>query len=166
MLSVDELSDDKNNPLDILELIVGQNEWPYERMGDEEIVAAITGQWCDFHMRYLWMAEKNILQCAGQMDVRVTSKFRPKVLEAITLINERLDMGHFSIWSDDNSIMFRSSFVPPTDSSDITNACDIVTKTIVAEINRYFPVFQFIIWGGKSPQDAIEATMLETVGNA
>ncbi|MBT6032533.1 MAG: hypothetical protein HOH19_08150 [Kordiimonadaceae bacterium] len=166
MLSVDELSDDKSNPLDILEFIVGQNEWPYERMGDEEIVAAITGEWCDFHMRYLWMADKNILQCAGQLDVRVTAKFRPNILEAITMINERLDMGYFSIWSDDNSIMFRSSFVPSTDANDTAQACDIVTKTIFAEINRYFPVFQFIIWGGKTPEDAIEATMLETVGNA
>lgn len=45
-------------------------------------------------------------------------------------------------------------------------SCEMVTRTIIAEINRYFPVFQFVIWGGKSPSDAIEAAMLETIGNA
>ncbi len=166
MLSVNELNEDQNNPLDILEFIVGQNEWPYERLGNEEIVAAITGEWCDFHLRYLWLPEKNILQCAGQLDIRVTDKHRFKILEVITLINERLDMGHFSVWSDDDTVMYRNSIIPPSNATDIAGACDFATKTIMAEIDRYFPVFQFVIWGGKSPQDAIEATMLDTVGNA
>lgn len=166
MLSTNEMSEEGANPLDTLEFIVSQNEWPYERLGNEEIVAAITGKWCDFHMRYLWVAEKNILQCAGQMDVRVLDKKRGEIFELITLLNERIDMGHFTIWSDDNSIMFRHSLVPATNAADIASSCDLVTRTIVAEIDRYFPVFQFVLWGGKTPEEAIEAAMLETVGNA
>lgn len=166
MLSVDELSDDGINPLDILELIVSENEWPYERMGNEEIVAAVTGEWCDFHMRYLWLTDQNILQCAGQLDIRVLDKKRIDILETITQINERVDMGYFSIWSDEDTIMFRHSMVPPASGADVAAACDLINRTIVAEIDRYYPVFQFVIWGGKSPSEAIEATMLETVGNA
>lgn len=166
MLSVDELSDDRNNPLDILEFIVSENEWPYERLGDEEIVAAVSGQWCDFHMRYIWLADRNILQCAGQLDIRVQGKKRADIFEVITQINERLDMGYFTIWSDEETIMFRHSIVPPTNGADTTASCDLVNRTIVAEIDRYYPVFQFVIWGGKSPAEAIEATMLETIGNA
>lgn len=166
MLSTPELGDESNNLLDTLEILVGQNEWPYERLGDEEIVAGITGEWCDFHLRYIWLADKNILQCAAQLDVRVHDEKRVDVLEVITQINERLDMGYFSVWSDDETIMFRHSFVPPTNGADIVATSDLVTRTVVAEINRYFPVFQFVIWGGKSANDAIEAAMLETVGNA
>ncbi|MCC3861007.1 YbjN domain-containing protein [Pseudemcibacter aquimaris] len=166
MLSVSGLNEERINPLDTLELIVSQNEWPYERMGNEEIVAAISGDWCDFHLRYLWLDDQNILQCAGQMDVKVQDKKRADILELLTELNERLDVGHFSIWSDDNSIMFRYSLLPPTNSADMAAACELVTRTIIAEINRYFPVFQFVIWGGKSPAEAIEAAMLETVGNA
>ena len=166
MLSVDELSDDRNNPLDILEYIVSENEWPYERLGDEEIVAAVTGEWCDFHMRYIWLADQNILQCAGQLDIRVQGKKRADIFEVITQINERLDMGSFTIWSDEDTIMFRHSIVPPTNGVDVNASCDLINRTILAEINRYYPVFQFVIWGGKSPAEAIEAAMLETVGNA
>lgn len=166
MLSVDEKDDGLSNPLDTLEFIVSQNEWPYERLGNEEIVAAITGDWCDFHMRYFWMADKNILQCAGQLDIRVPEKANTDILEVINMINERLDMGYFSIWSDDDTIMFRTSFNPPSNAADVAACCDMSTKVVLAEINRYFPVFQFILWGGKSPQEAIEASMFETMGNA
>ena len=75
-------------------------------------------------------------------------------------------MGHFGIWSDDDTVMFRHSLIPPSTVMDISHMCDFVTKTVIAEINRYYPVFQFVIWGGKSPAEAIEAAMLETIGNA
>ncbi len=166
MLTVPEMDENKINPLDTLEILVGQNEWPYERLGDEEIVAAVSAEWCDFHLRYIWLSDKNLLLCSGQLDIRVHDKKRAPVVELITQLNERLDMGHFSIWSDDDTIMFKHSFLPATNGADVVASCDHVTRTILAEINRYFPVFQFVIWGGKTPSEAIDAAMLETVGNA
>ncbi len=166
MLTASELDENRGNPLDTLEVLVTQNEWPYERLGNEEIVAAVAAEWCDFHLRYIWLADKNILQSSGQLDIRVQDKKRADVLELITQINERLDMGHFSIWVDDETTMFRHSFVPATNGADVVASCDLVTRTIIAEIDRYFPVFQFVIWGGKNPAEAIEAAMLETVGTA
>ena len=56
MLSTEELQEGQANPLDTLEVMVSQNEWPYERLGNEEIVAAVTGEWCDFHLRYIWLS--------------------------------------------------------------------------------------------------------------
>ena len=166
MLSISELDENMGNPLDTLEILVTQNEWPYERLGNDEIVAAVAADWCDFHLRYIWLSDKNILQCSGQLDIRVQDKKRGDILELITQLNERLDMGHFAIWADDETIMFRHSFVPATNGADVVAACDLVTRTIIAEINRYFPVFQFVLWGGKKPHEAIEAAMLETVGTA
>ena len=36
----------------------------------------------------------------------------------------------------------------------------------VGECDRFFPAFQFLIWGGMSAQDALDLAMLETVGKA
>jgi hypothetical protein len=36
----------------------------------------------------------------------------------------------------------------------------------VSECDRFYPAFQFVIWGGKSPAEAIAAAMLDTVGEA
>ncbi|MGH6959444.1 MAG: YbjN domain-containing protein, partial [Dongiaceae bacterium] len=35
-----------------------------------------------------------------------------------------------------------------------------------SECERFFPAFQFVLWGGKSPEEALAAAMLETVGEA
>jgi hypothetical protein len=34
------------------------------------------------------------------------------------------------------------------------------------ECERFYPVFQFIIWGEKSPEDALAAALIETHGEA
>jgi hypothetical protein len=44
----------------------------------------------------------------------------------------------------------------------IEDLIDIATT----ECDRFYPAFQFVIWGGKSAGDAIVAAMLETEGEA
>ena len=36
----------------------------------------------------------------------------------------------------------------------------------LAECERYYPAFQFVLWGGKSPEEAIAASILDTQGEA
>ena len=35
-----------------------------------------------------------------------------------------------------------------------------------SECERFYPAFQFVLWGGKTPEEALAAAMLETVGEA
>jgi len=156
----------EGNPLDVLETIANQNEWPYERAGDEEITAAVSGQWSDFHIRYFWVGEENMLQAAGMIDMRVPEDKKPAILEAINLINEQLALGHFAIWNEDNSIMFRHTHLVDEHMASTVAACEKITDAIISECDKYYPVFQFILWAGKSPQEALQAALLETVGRA
>ena len=36
----------------------------------------------------------------------------------------------------------------------------------VGECDRFYPAFQFVIWGGRDPQDALASSLLETQGEA
>ena len=36
----------------------------------------------------------------------------------------------------------------------------------ISECERFYPAFNFLLWGGKTPDEALEAAMLETVGEA
>ncbi|WP_138380277.1 YbjN domain-containing protein [Luteithermobacter gelatinilyticus] len=165
-LTIDGFDASGGNPLDILEMIIAQNEWPYERAGDEEITVAVSGDWCDFHIRYFWLSEENMLQAAGMLDMRVPNSKKAAVQETLSLVNERLVMGHFGIWSEDSTIMFRNTQLLSHNMEDVAHLCEQVTQVILGECNRYYPVFQFVLWAGKGPREALEAAMLETVGQA
>ena len=38
--------------------------------------------------------------------------------------------------------------------------------TAVEACERYYQTFQYVLWGGKSPEEAIAAVLFETVGEA
>ncbi len=39
-------------------------------------------------------------------------------------------------------------------------------ESAIDESERFYPVFQFVLWGGKSPAEAMAASLIETYGEA
>ena len=42
---------------------------------------------------------------------------------------------------------------------------DLVESAII-ECERFYPAFQYVIWGGKEAGEAIDAAMIDTIGEA
>ncbi|MEQ1597715.1 MAG: YbjN domain-containing protein, partial [Casimicrobium sp.] len=88
------------------------------------------------------------------------------IYKALGLINEQLWLGHFDLWSQNGIILFRNgSLLPPNGMLGVDQAQTIVDVAL-DECERFYPVFQFIIWGEKSPEDALAAALIETHGEA
>ncbi len=43
---------------------------------------------------------------------------------------------------------------------------ETLVEAAVDECERYYPVFQFILWAGKTPREALDAALIDTVGEA
>ena len=43
---------------------------------------------------------------------------------------------------------------------------EAIAEAALEECERFYPVFQFVLWGGKSPGEAIAAALIETAGEA
>jgi hypothetical protein len=99
-------------------------------------------------------------------DVRVLEEKRAAIWETLSLINEQMWLGHFELWSSSGSIVFRHALLlSPNDGLSLAQA-ETILETAIDECERFYPVFQFVLWGGKTPTDAISASMIETRGEA
>jgi len=47
-----------------------------------------------------------------------------------------------------------------------TAQCRSMLAEALAACERYFPAFQFVVWAGKSPAEAMAAAMFDTDGEA
>ena len=56
------------NPIDMMEDIVAANEWAHERMSDEEMVAGVGGQWCDYRLHFAWSDDLSALHEWSNLD--------------------------------------------------------------------------------------------------
>ena len=45
-------------------------------------------------------------------------------------------------------------------------AAELLVETAIDECERFYPVFQFVLWAGKTPQEAIAAALIDTQGEA
>lgn len=152
------------DPIDVIEQIVAANEWPFDRASDGELSVAVTGSWCDYHLGFSWREPERALQLTLALDMRVPPARRAEIYHLLGLINEQLWLGHFDLWSEDGAVLFRhASLIGETVSVGV---CEELIDIAIATCERFYPAFQFVLWGGKSAGEALAASMIETVGEA
>ena len=164
-LTVDT-SENRGNPIDVLEELVDANEWRFDRNSAEEMVVELTGRWCDYRLYFVWQEDLSAISFSCIVDLRVPAHRRASFLELLGVVNEKLWLGHFDVTSDEGMPMFRHT-VPfrGVRGASVEQLEDLVDAAFT-ECERFFPAFQFVLWGGKTPEQAVEAAMLETVGEA
>jgi hypothetical protein len=154
------------NPLDIIEQIIGSNEWAFDRRSASEMAAEAPGKWCDYGLFFSWSHEISAMHFSCAFDLKVPAEKRDKLFELLSLANEKLWIGHFGLDSDDGVPVFRHSVLlrgaPGASAESLEDMVDIA----LTECERFFPAFQFVLWGGKNPAEALQAAMLDCVGEA
>lgn len=154
-------------PIDMLEAYYAAHGWEHDRHEDE-IVATVKGSWTSYELRALWREDDSVLQFLAFPDIKVTDDRRAAVYEAIGLVNEQLWIGHFELWSSSGVLLYRhAAMIDGEDEGTMSlGATELLVESAIEECERFYPVFQFVLWGGKSPKDALAAALIETQGEA
>ena len=163
-----EMERDSSAPIDMLESYYQALGWASERTGDEEIVATFQGSWTQYELRAIWREDDQVLQFLALPDIRVPADKRAQTYETIGLINEQLWLGHFELWSTSGLVLFRhAALLDGEDGGAMGFAqAETLVESAIEECERFYPVFQFVLWADKTPQEAIAAALIETQGEA
>jgi hypothetical protein len=154
------------NPLDVVERLATGNDWSFERASDDEITILVTGRWADYQLSYTWMVDIEALHLACAFDLKVPERRRAEVQSLISMINERLWVGHFDLWPAEGIVMYRHALVLPAGMEASGKQCEALLGTALDTCERYFTAFQFVVWAGKPAREALDAAMFETSGEA
>jgi len=165
-MSLQLLASPAANPLDIMEKIVSANDWVFDRRSDAEMAAEAPGKWCDYGLYFSWSGEISAMHFTCTFDIKVPGPRRAALYELLARANERLWIGHFGMDSDDGMPLFRHSMLLRGARGASAESLEDMIDIAITECERFFPAFQFVLWGGKTPADAMQAAMLECVGEA
>jgi hypothetical protein len=154
------------NPIDLIERIAGAHGWSFERGGDDEMSIEINGQWSDYRLFFSWLHDLRAIHFACAFELNVPDHRRSAINELLVRINERMAVGHFDLWADRGLPVFRqSTLLRGVDAVSVEQVEDLI-EIALAECERFYPAFQYVVWGGKAPADAVDAALIETVGEA
>ena len=62
--------------------------------------------------------------------------------------------------------MYRNSLISFDYSSITSEKVNHILSSSLGDCDKYYPTFQFLLWGNKTPGQAMEASLLETQGEA
>lgn len=154
------------DPIEVLANYFDAHGWPNEPVGDEEVVTTVQGSWTSYELRGVWRSDDNVLQLLLFPEIKMVDGRRAAMFEALSLINEQLWMGHFEHWASSGMILYRHATLLDGDALLTLDMAETLVQNAIDECERFYPVFQFVLWGGKSPSEAIAAALIETRGEA
>jgi hypothetical protein len=158
----DEDMDFAMDPLDVVERVLAAENLSFDRTDDGDLAFSLAGDWKDYELWFAWRPEADCLQLCLSLDIRSKKSRRGHAYALLSLINQRVWLGHFELWPEDGEIVFRHALALPSgDRPTLAQAASMIDAA-----DRFYPAFDFLINGGKSPEDAIAACMFETVGQA
>jgi hypothetical protein len=158
--------DSRSHPLAVVEDIAAHNNWSFERSGEDEITIVSKGEWTDYQLSFTWMGEIEALHLACAFDMKIPPARRGEVQKLIASVNEQLWLGHFDLWTHTGMVMHRQALVLPGGLTASTSQCISMLDGAIHACERYYPAFNFVVWAGKSPQEAMAAAMFDVEGEA
>ena len=154
------------HPIDLIEHVIDANQWTCQRVGEDELSVEVAGRWCDYRLFFAWHREAAAIHFSLALDMRVPAVRRSDVASLLALINEKLWLGHFDLWTEDSLPMYRYAALLRGTLGPSTAQIEDMVDTAMTEADRFYPAFQFVIWGGKTPEEAVACALIEPIGEA
>jgi hypothetical protein len=154
------------DPLDVVEHVLSAENLAFDRTDEGDLAFALTGDWKDYELWFAWRSEADCLQLCLSMDMKAPSALQGSAHELVNLINQRVWLGHFEIWPDGGELIFRNAMSLPDGERPSMGQTASMIDAAMEAADRFYPAFDFLITGGKSPAEAMAACMFETVGQA
>ncbi|MBY0563458.1 MAG: YbjN domain-containing protein [Hyphomonadaceae bacterium] len=155
------------DPLDTVEAIIGSDDrFQCERSQDGDIHFSFKCAWGETVGYFSHRRELPALLFTLGFDLQAPASRRAEAIRLAGLVNENLWLGHFDVWSDDGTIIFRHA-MPMIGRDDIsTGEVQAMLAAAMDAAERFQPAFHFLILGGMSAETASQAALFETCGEA
>lgn len=148
------------NPIDTVEAVFSQKSYAFERRSENEVAVEIEGKWNNMLLFVAWEQHLRCLHISCLMNINAEISDCSRVFELLALVNENLWLGHFSFWSAHKMPIFKHSVIINPEEQDFPNKLEQMMEIAVNECEQMYPVFDAVITGNISPQQALMSERL------
>lgn len=151
----------RTNPTNVFERIAIAEPYDSERISANELHISLPGFWCHHDVSISWDPQKEHLYLFLLFDGRTPGGRSDDMCRLMSLINERLSAGHFDFWEKNGALVYRNSLSLRGGATLQTEqAMDLLALALDAA-ERGYPASQYVVWAGKSPEDALTSALMD-----
>ena len=162
----EHMLDDEIHPIDIVEGLAAHHDWDFDRIADDQIAMAVEGQWRTYSITLAWSGYDETLRMVCTFEMEPTEEKMPDLYELLNEINDQCWAGSFTYWAEHKLMVYRYGLVLTGGQIAGPEQIDTMIGAAVISAERYYPAMQLLIWGGKTPREAMQVAIAEAYGRA
>lgn len=164
--SYSQIIETADSALDVIEQCLASADWSAERGEDDTIHCAAPTRWGECGGVFAWREAPTAVHFTLTAELRAPKTRLVEMLTLLAQVNERMWLGHFEYWANEGVVMFRHT-LPMLDRAGPEPGEIVALISAATEaFERFLPAFNFVVWAGKSAEEAIEASLFDTLGEA
>lgn len=165
-LSEELLNSEDLHPIDIVETLAEHHDWDFDRITDDQIAMAVEGQWRTYSITLAWSHQDETLRLICTFEMEPPEEKLPALYETLNRTNDMVWTGAFTYWSEQRLMVWRYGLLLAGGQMAGPEQIDKLIIQAVTAAERFYPAFQLVAWGDRSPEDALQVAIAEAYGRA
>ena len=162
----EQFLEDDLHPIDIVETIAAHHDWDFDRIGDDQIAMAVEGQWRTYSITLAWSGYDETLRMVCTFEMEPKAEKVPDLYHILNLMNDECWAGAFTYWAEQKLMVYRYGLVLSGGQVASADQIDTMIRTAVFSAERYYPAIQLLVWGDRTPEQAMQVAIAEAYGRA
>ena len=154
------------HPIDLVENLATHHDWEFDRIGDDQIAMAIEGQWRTYSITLAWSDYDETLRMVSTFEMEPPRERLPMLYDVLNRANDTTWTGAFSYWRAQKLMVFRYGLLLSGGAGAGADQIDRMLSAAVLASERFYPAFQLVCWGDRTPAEAMQVAIAEAYGRA
>ncbi len=155
----------RTNPVPVFERLAVAEHFEYERINENELHLSLVGNWCLHDISLVWNNADERLDLYLLLEGHTPQGRSDEMRRLITLINERLSYGRFDYWSEKRALVYRDQINLSGGAKLVIEQAMSLLSGALEAAERGYPAVQYVIWAGKTPEEALDAALMDIAVN-
>ena len=160
-----DLIDSKSHPINLLEEIIISKNWIFERPIEDEIYIEVPTKYSNLIIQVNWLKNQSRIEIRSFFYNKMDFSDNVEIYKLLNLINNKINYGHFII-NENSYATFKNSIIIKDYKSIKFDLLKELLNYAILESERFFPILQLVLWGGKKAEEAILFFDFKTEGRA
>ncbi|MCZ8150769.1 MAG: YbjN domain-containing protein [Rhodobacteraceae bacterium] len=165
-LAEDFLTTDDLHPIDIVETLAEHHDWEFDRVTDDQIAMAVEGQWRTYSLTLAWSAQDETLRLICTFEMEPPVGRMGALFDVLNRCNDLVWTGAFTFWEEQKLMVWRHGLLLSGGQCATADQIDRLIGAAVQAAERFYPAFQLVSWGDRTPADAMKVAIAEAYGRA
>ncbi len=151
----------EQHPISVFQRLAKAEGYDHERVQDNELHLSVPGLWCNHDIVISFDPASEKISLILTFDSHTPGGRRDDICRLLALINERLVAGHFEFWGENGTLVYRDSHTLRGGARLLVPQAQDMVALALDAAERGYPAAQYVIWAGKSPEDALTSALVD-----